>query len=406
MTCTSAMATGLTSTRGNLLGQSHDCGHNWETLRVRLIVPRTGNRYLTTCGPNDDDLMPTLNEKGLAVVGFARPTPDFVPYPGNPERITEDELLRASNSARDYINTASENMTRFGTRGFMGGGSIGRMLVDTREGYLFEGANFIYGDSANHAIHGPMTDQVFASGNFFINSQLKVKAEEGIGAGYTRAKRAWKLLVDRQYDCCVMESSPFRGRENLPRYGAGITLPYFMSIFRDHGDLDPEKGRLSNYVPEERGQEVICCHGMVYYTKAAVICNVVENHTDLFSSMWMTFGQPCLSPFLPIYIGVHSVPEDITVKGNPVAQVFEDLRLALEYRPDYAEKIKHYWMIFEFQTIEQANKIEATARLSLEKGNVDGARSVLTEFVKNKWAEATLLGKQWVDTLKNLPLSA
>jgi hypothetical protein len=71
MTCTMAMATGLTSMRGNLLAQSHDCEHNWETLRVQLVIPEVGNRYLRTCGPNEDDLMPTLSEKGIAVVGFA-----------------------------------------------------------------------------------------------------------------------------------------------------------------------------------------------------------------------------------------------------------------------------------------------------------------------------------------------
>jgi hypothetical protein len=271
MTCTVAMATGLTSMRGNLLAQSHDCGHNWETLRVQLVVPGSGNRYLRTCGPYDDNLMPILSEKGIGIVGFARPAMDFPPYPGQPEYISEDELMSSSNSAREWVNTWSENMTQYGTRGFMGGSAIGRMLIDANEGYLCEGANLVYGDPSNHAIHGPMTDQVYACGNFFINSKLKVKAEAGIGAGYNRAKRVWKLLVDRQYDCCVMESPPHRGTENMPYFGAGITLPYFMSIFRDHGDLAPEEGRMSHYVPEERGQEVVCCHGMVYYTKCAAL---------------------------------------------------------------------------------------------------------------------------------------
>jgi hypothetical protein len=406
MTCTGAMATGLTSLRGNLLAQSHDCGHNWETLRIQLVVPREGNRYLKTCGPGEDQLIPILSEKGIGISVFGRPTPDFPPYQGVPERITEDELMRTSNSAMEWVNTWSKNMTQYGTPGFMGSGSIARMLVDTKEGYLCEGANWVYNDPANHAIHGPMTDQVFACGNFFVNSKLKVKAEAGIGAGYNRAKRAWKLLIDRQYDCCMMEAPPHKGAENMPYFGAGISLPYLMSIFRDHGNLSPQEGRISNYVPEERGQEALCIHGLVYYTKGSTICNIVENHTDLFSCLWMTFGQPCISPFLPVYIGVNALPEDITRVSNPVASIFEDLRLAVEFHQEYAEKIKQYWTFFEIQTIEEGLKTETAAAVLAEKGDTAGARGTLTDFVNKKWAEATYMGKKWVNILKDLPISA
>ncbi len=408
MTCTVAMATGLTSLRGNLLGQSHDCGFHqaWETLRIRLVVPAEGNRYLETVGPNVNDLMPILSEKGIGIAGFARSAPDYPPYPGTPKRLTEEDLARTSNSARQYVNAWSENMTQYGTSGFMGSSTIGRMLVDAREGYMYEGANCVYGDPANHAIHGPMTDQVFACGNFFVNSKLKVKVESGIGAGYDRAKRVWEMLIDRQYDCCVMEDPPHKGAENQPYYGAGISLPYFMSIFRDHGDLSPAEGRLSSYVPEERGKKAVCIHGMVWYTKSAAICSLVEDHTNLFSCLWMTFGQPCLAPFLPVYIGVNSVPEGIDATSNPVARVFEDLRLALEFRPAYAEKIRKFWTVFEIQTIEQSYKVESAAGVPAAKGDVAGARALLTDFVNQKWAEATSLGKQWVQTLQDLPLSS
>jgi hypothetical protein len=403
MTCSAALAAGLTSVRGNLLAQAHDTGHEWETLRVELAIPEAGNRYLKTCGGGNDNLMPILSEKGIGIVGFFRPALEFAPYPGTPDRITEDELMRKSNSAQEYVSTWSENMTRYGTLGFRGIGSIGRMMVDTKEGYLLEGANWVYGNPANHAIHGPMTDQVFACGNFFVNSKLKMHAEAGIGAGYTRAKRIWELLIDRQYDCCVMEAAPHEEVNNLPIFGAGISLPYFMSIFRDHGNLAPEEGRLSNYVPEERGREAVCCHGMNHYTKCVTICNPVENHTDLFSCLWMTFGQPCLSPFLPIYIGVNALPEEITRESNPVARLFEDLRLALEFHPDYAERIKKYWTTFEIQTVEQSYKVETAAAVFADRGDIVGARAILTEFVNSKWIEATSLGKQWLKVLKDLP---
>jgi hypothetical protein len=77
-----------------------------------------------------------------------------------------------SNSAREWVDLWSENVTKYGFPP-VEGGAIGRMLVDINENYLLEGANWIYGDPANHAIHGPMTDHVFACASFFVNTKLK-----------------------------------------------------------------------------------------------------------------------------------------------------------------------------------------------------------------------------------------
>jgi hypothetical protein len=396
MACTAALATGLTSAKGNLIGQAYDTEHEWESIRVQVFIPENGNRYLKVAGIGKDGLGPILNEKGIARVGFARHSLQFPPYPGEPEYVTEDELMRTANSAREWVNRWSENITRYGTPPAEFG-AIGRLLVDTNEGYLLEGANWVYGDPANHAIHGPMTDQVFACANFYVNARLKRRAEAGIGAGYNRARRAWELLIDRQYDCSVSES----GLRGLPTSGSGITLPYFISIFRDHGNLSPEEGRMSTYIPEERGRETVCCHSVAYHTKCARICNAVEHHTNLISCLWMTFGQPCVSPFLPIYIGVNSVPDEMAARANPLARACEDLRLALEYHPEFRDSIKHYWTVFELQTIEQGIKLETEAAKLSDDGNLAAGRALLTEFVAKKYAEALSKCKQWVEKLQS-----
>jgi hypothetical protein len=200
-----------------------------------------------------------------------------------------------------------------------------------------------------------------------------------------------------------MEGASPKDRKITPYFGTGISLPYFISIFRDHGNLFPEEGRMNNYLPEERGQEAVCLHGMVFYTKCATIINPVENHTDLFSCLWMTFGQPCLSPFLPIYIGVESLPLDIDKPANPIAQVFEELRLKLEFHPEMAEKIKQYWKIFEIQTIEESVKVERATAFYAEQGQDAKARNLLTGFVLTKWESALSAGQQWLKKLKELP---
>jgi hypothetical protein len=120
----------------------------------------------------------------------------------------------------------------------------------------------------------------------------------------------------------------------------------------------------------------------------------------------MTFGQPCISPYLPVYIGVNKLPEDITSDANPVAKLFEDLRLAIEYHQEYAKKIQQYWTVFEIQTVEESFKVETAASALADKGDIAGARVLLTDFVNKKWAEATAMGKQWVDIFKALPLSS
>jgi hypothetical protein len=397
MACSGALATGITSAKGSLLGQSFDTGYEWESIRVQIFIPEKGYRYIKAVGLGQDGLGPILNEKGVGRIGFGRPSFQFPKYQGKPDYVSEESLMRTCGSAREWVNLWSENVTLYGVPPDEGG-AIGRLLADPGEGFLLEGANWVYGDPANHAILGPMTDQVFACTNFYVCSRLKKHAELGIGAGYTRAKRVWELLIDRQYDCSVNEPG-FRGP---PSIGSGVTLPYFMSIFRDHGNLAPEEAMMSTYVPEERGKETVCCHSAAYRTKCAKICNPVDYHTNLLSCLWMTFGQPCLSPFLPVYIGVNSVPEEMSSKANPLARAFEDLRLALEYHPEFREKIKHFWTVFERQTIIDGQNLEAEAAKLAENSDLAAARALLTEFVAKKCADALHKGKQWVEKLQNV----
>jgi hypothetical protein len=401
MSCTGAMATGLTSVRGNLLGKTHDTPYDWETIRIQMVVPEEGYRYLKTVGPGPENLVPVLSEKGIGIVGFFRPAKAFAPYPGKPEYLTDYELMRTCGSAAEWVKTWSESMTRCGTP--EGPGSIARLMIDTREGYFIEGANWIYNDPSNHTVHGPMSNQVFACANFFISAKLKEHAEAGVGLGYNRAKRAWQLLIDRQFDCCAQEIWTGE-RVNQPFYGSGITLPYLMSILRDHGNLPPEEARMSRYLPEERGKETICCHELMVHTKCATICHCVEEHPELLSCLWQTFGEPCLSPFVPVYIGVKEVPAEITGEANPVARVFEELRLALDYHPEFRQKIKDYWTTFEVHSVEESVRLEKEILALAGAGDTDGARVKLTEFVNKKLAEAVVHGRQWLDELKSLPI--
>jgi hypothetical protein len=244
-----------------------------------------------------------------------------------------------------------------------------------------------------------MTDQVFVSANFFISERLKRLAEAGIGLGYTRAKRLWEMLIDRQYDSITMQPSP------LISDGSGITLPYFMSCLRDHGNLSPEENKMSSYVPEERGQGALCIHGLEARTISAVINVARPDHTDLFSCLWMTPTQPCISPFLPFYIGINKVPNAASGPENPIGVVFEELRLAVERHEEYRAEITDYWKVFELQAISESLGVEREAARLTDEGNKSKARGLLTEFCDDTCDKALAAGRDWVKFLNELPIS-
>jgi hypothetical protein len=386
--CTGALVTGLTSAGGgNMVGQTMDLFvPYWQNVKVELVTPKKGYRYLAIGGMFNRPLA-ALNEKGVGNTEFFRMAM-VAPYQGTdkPQGLTGEDLLRQSDSSKKFVEIWSEYVTKYGMEFPTGAGA--HTIVDPKEGYLLEAANWVYNNPANHAIHGPMTDQVFAHANFFVTQRLKM-VEAGIGMGYNRAKRMWQLLVDRQYDSCMT-------------FARGISLSYLMSCFRDHGNTSPEDHRFSVLgVSEERDQYTICTHGLKGYSTYAYICVARPDHTDLLSCLWMTFGQPCISPYLPFYIGINTVPE--AMRTNAAAKVFDALRLTIEYHPEYRDKITHYWKIFDIHTMEESTALEGKVAMLAADGKPVEARKLLTEFVASKCNEALSAASQILDEIKGLP---
>lgn len=384
--CTQALITGLTSLQGNMTGQCVDGQAGLWPGFIKLVIPDKGNRYLTV-GGFAEEIFPLLNEKGIACSQGLRLTREYPPPPaGQPDFIPSGEMMRTCHNAPEFVKMWSENYMKHGAPW----GGRCNLVVDPHMGYCLEGANFTYNDPSVYTIHGPMYDQVFASANFYISKRLKMIAEAGIGAGYNRAKRLWQLLVDRQYDATVMQ----------PKMG-GISLSYFMKCLRDHGNVKPEDGRLSAYISEERGDSALCCHGLWEYTSNAFIGVSRPDHADLFTCEWMTSSQPCISPFLPVYIGVNEIPEALST--TRAYELFEQLRLSVEQHPDYRDDITQKWSVFEIQTIEQSYLLEKDVTALADKGKDDEARQLLTEFVQKKCDEAMASCENMLKFLGDLP---
>jgi hypothetical protein len=384
--CTQAIITGLTSFQGNMTGQCVDGSAGLWPGFLKLVTPESGNRYLTV-GAFGEEVFPLMNEKGVALSQGLRLTRQFPPPPPG-KFVPAGEMMRICNNAPEYVKMWSENYMK---QGSPWGGRC-NLVIDSNAGYCLEGANFIYDDPANYAVHGPMHDQVFASANFYISKRLKIAAEAGIGAGYSRAKRLWQLLIDRQYDSPTMQ----------PRSG-GITLSYFMKCLRDHGNVNPEECRLSSYISEDRGDSALCCHGLWEYTSNAFINVSRPDHTNLFSCTWITPSQPCISPFLPIFIGVNNLPKALST--TEAYAIFEKLRAAIEYHPKQRDDITRHWSVFEIQAIEESYLLERNAAALADKGKTTEARELLTVFVQKKCDEAMVACKKILQLIDSLPIS-
>lgn len=390
--CTQAIVTGLTSSpEGNMAGQNIDPlrGVNLATeLYMQLVVPPDGGyRYLVVKGDHPPMDCVLLNEKGVGIVGGGRFPPPTLPESPDPSKQVFGSLMKESNSAKEFVEKWGGNLTKYG--GAMGGG--GKFIIDPNEGYLVEYANWVYDNPENHHIFGPMTDQIFVASNFYISEKL-APYQAGIGLGYNRSKRLWQLLVDRQFE------SPTEGP------GMGITLPYFMNCFRDHGNVSPEQQqKTSNYASEGDGSLSVCIHGLTALSGHGVVLLSNKKSTDLISCMWWTFTQPCISPFLPFYIGINELPTDVTT-GN-CAKVFERLRIAVDLHPDYRDRITEYWTRFDLNTIEEANSLQfQVAMTASDAVRINDARAILTDFVGRKVTQAMSAATQLIDQLNNLPI--
>jgi|WetSurMetagenome_2_1015567.scaffolds.fasta_scaffold913281_1 hypothetical protein len=80
--CTQAFTIGLTSLLGNMNGQCVDSPITYWPGYLKLVIPETGNRYLTV---GKGLVFTLMNEKGIVLSGGARHIcSQFAPYPGTP----------------------------------------------------------------------------------------------------------------------------------------------------------------------------------------------------------------------------------------------------------------------------------------------------------------------------------
>jgi hypothetical protein len=146
----------------------------------------------------------------------------------------------------------------------------------------------------------------------------------------------------------------------------------------------------------------LCCHGLWEYTSNAFTGIARPDHADLFSGEWMTSSQPCISPFLPVYIGVNKLPEALST--TRAYELFEKLRFAVEYHPEYREEITSHGSVFGIQAIEESCLLEGKVAPLADKGQVAEGRELLTAFFQRKCDESMVKCEKMLDALNGLPV--
>jgi hypothetical protein len=203
--------------------------------------------------------------------------------------------------------------------------------------------------------YGPLTNGVFAHGNYALTE--KIKACEKTTRGHQRAKRAQSLMEKAKGD---------------------LTVLFMIRFCRDH-EFPPDPA----YTWDDRN---ICTHGFGTDTRGSGVCLPNKQYPELLSVFWGAFNQPCRTPYVPFYIGITEVPE--CYAGSDAYDAFESLSVVLEENPDFKPLARQYWEAFEFQTMREASFLEKQVAGLVERKKNREAEAKLTGFVSEKALQA------------------
>jgi len=391
LACTGGLALGLTCAEGNVLLANLDwtVPVNLDRLTVKLVIPEDKNAYRYLSAQKALQLLggTYLNEKGVGIKAFFRVS-QSLKLPDKSLIPTDDDILTTCGSAKVLVEKLSSMFTKIGST--ISSGGLALLIVDPKDGYLIEASNYIYNSKLNHAIYGPMKDTVFAQANFYLDRNLR-KHQIGSGTGYTRAQAMWELLIKNQYNDYSLN----------PIQGSGLVLPYMMDILKYH---DKEVSMLENERDTSytvNNNRSINVQGSVEKTYNSVIINPFADYTEYLSTMWLTFGEPDICPFLPFFIGINEVPSEYS--SITAAEKFEKLRTLLLTNPQYRDRIVEYWKGQEVETISLYRGIVSNAIVTLaDKDNKNKdvvVRNKLTNFVNERCAKALKGVDEMIDEL-------
>jgi len=393
--CTGALALGLPSAEGNLILGNFDSEVpvNINYMTMHLVIPEDKNafRYLKMNQGNSNFMGGGhLNEKGVGFKSYQRDSKNLIKLEKDQIPTTDDVFLTCV-SAKQLLDRVSKVYSKIGTTLAVGGNAV--LMVDPKEGYMLEGANYISKTEHNHASYGPMKDVVFVHANFYLDRTLR-EHQLGSGAGYSRAKALWQHLIENQYNDFNLN----------PPAGSGLVLPYIMDVLKYHDKNNSMLNNERHAMYTVNNNTSINCQGNYVQTYHGLIINPSAKNTKYLSTFWATFGQPDIAPFLPFFIGVNEIPKEYST--TVASGKYFELRTLLLYNPEYREKIVHYWKVFEVETVEKyravRNEVTTMLKDKNDKETDIAVRKKLTDFVNERCAKAMKYLDKTINRLKRL----
>lgn len=201
---------------------------------------------------------------------------------------------------------------------------------------------------------------------------------------YTRdtydSRREW--FPNRPYDY-LREARSYDFLAKAAANG-GVTVQDVMELMRDHYNgtfLYHDPPHQSPYRNIE-----------ISRTVSSIVAQLRSDMPDGVGHLaWITLSPPATTPYLPFHVGITSVaaPVETGVAYNGMADFdpdsawwsFSVIRDQVEQDwGKYFPIVQNFWRAFEQRVFLQTEQVESLALEAYERGNVEAARAILTDF--------------------------
>jgi len=160
----------------------------------------------------------------------------------------------------------------------------------------------------------------------------------------------------------ISEGRLRRTRELLRKHAGALDVARMQEILRDHGE-----GRAAwtpGSRPEEERHFTVCAHSdTLAWTTASLVAPLPVDRGRPWA-VWISFGTPCSSVFLPVYLEGLIPPELARGGEKPEADsawwTFEELRIAVAQDPPrWTPVVRAGWAPFEARIEDERAALEA-----------------------------------------------
>jgi dipeptidase len=142
----------------------------------------------------------------------------------------------------------------------------------------------------------------------------------------------------------------------------------------------------------------ICHHGMGGVTASAAILVARPDVPDDLGLMLHCFREPCLSTYVPFYVGINRVPSEYT-KPQACGKFLQITKTALGSHELYYDAVREAFDPYEEELWDELPAIEEEFMAMIERGNVALAKAWLTEYVNDKGLKALDLADQALENM-------